>query len=348
MKNIAIVKLGAIGDVIQAAAAVNEYKKLHSDVKVNWIVGKPLEPFLSSMGVADHIIAINDQQILHGSLIERVSSLLKSFYQIFIQIKHCDELYVAHSNRQYSVFAIPLLLRNPALLFGGIKRFLPRVREYRVSEYFHFLSQGALSVERGNSALQSIGKNIINSDSGFQFIADSSKKCVALVPGGSKNMMRDDFLRRWPIDSYVELSRQLIADGYEVVLVGGKDDAWVKPYFSGIQVKDFIGKTSISNVVNIFSNVNLVVSHDTGPLHLATLTATPLVAIFGPTPVSAVVPIGRKSLAVLRAGANVACAPCYDGVNYAPCKDPICMKSTTVDMVYEKSIALLSEDSFGA
>ncbi|MBU3637587.1 glycosyltransferase family 9 protein [Polynucleobacter sp. es-MAR-4] len=348
MKNISIVKLGAIGDVIQAAAAVNEYKQLHSDVKVNWIVGKPLEPFLSSMRVADRIIAINDQRILHGSLIEGVNSLLKSFYQIFIQIKNCDELYIAHSNWQYSVFAIPLLLRNPTLLFGGIKRFFPIVKEYRVSEYFHFLSEEAISVERSDSSLQSIGKNIISTDSGFQFIADPSKKCVALVPGGSKNMMRDDFLRRWPIDNYLELSRRLIADGYDVVLVGGKGDAWVKPYFSGIQARDFIGETSINDVVNIFSKVNLVVSHDTGPLHLATMTATPLVAIFGPTPASAVVPIGRKSLAVLRAGANVACAPCYDGVNYAPCKHPICMKSTTVDMVYEKAMALLSEDSFGA
>lgn len=348
MKNIAIIKLGAIGDVIQTAAAVDEYKRLHPGLKVNWVIGNSLIPLLHSMKVADQIIGIHDQSIVSGTLIKRISALLKAFYQIFCQTKYCDQLYIAHTNWQYCVLGLPFLLKNPRLILGHIRRFFPALIRFRVSEYFHFLSNDSITGRQGNEALQRIGKNVLNTRCSHQFITDPSKKYVALVPGGSKNGMRDDFLRRWPLEHYVQLSRQLIAKGYEVVLVGGKGDLWVQPYFSELAVTDLIGQTSIIDVVDIFSKVNLVISHDTGPLHLATMTATPLVTIFGPTPSSAVVSLERKSLVEFKAAPNITCAPCYDGINYAPCQNPICMQSTTADKVFIKAIELLRENSLGA
>lgn len=348
MTNITIVKLGAIGDVIQAAAAVDEYKRFNPDLKINWVVGKSLMPLLHGMEVADHIIPIDDELITKGTWIQKIEALLSAFGQMFSQIKQCDQFFIAHSNWQYCIFAVPLLLRNPVLILGRIQRFYPVLTRFRVSEYFHFFSQASMTGQQGNLALQRIGKNILSTEKSFKFETNLSKKYVALVPGGSKNMMRDDFLRRWPIESYAELAEQFIAGGYEVVLIGGKGDLWVKPYFSGLQVIDLIGDTSVIDVINIFSKVNLIVSHDTGPLHLATMTATPLVAIFGPTPDSAVVFADRKTLVLLKAAGDIACAPCYDGINYASCKNPICMKSTTVNAVFQKAAVLLGEEILGA
>jgi heptosyltransferase II len=348
MKNITIVKLGAIGDVIQAAAAVDEYKRRNPGLKIDWVVGGPLASLLHSLRVADHIVSIDDQLILSGTWIAKGGALLRAFGHIFDQIKRCDRLYIAHTHWKYSIFALPLLFRSPALILGRIKRFYPVLTRFRVSEYFLFLSQELMTGQQGNLALQRIGENALSTSHGFRLEVDPAKKYVALVPGGSKNLMRDDFLRRWQIESYVELAGKFIARGYEVILVGSKGDAWVKPCFLGTQVKDLIGETSINDVIDIFSKVNVVVSHDTGPLHLATMTTTPLIAIFGPTPDSAVVSTNRKSLVVFKAASDIACAPCYDGVNYAPCNNPICMKSTTVDAVFQKAVALLGEEILGA
>jgi heptosyltransferase-2 len=348
MKNITIVKLGAIGDMIQAAAAVDEYKRRNPGLRVDWIVGKPLAPLLHSMKVADHIVSIDDHLILSGTWIAKGRALLRASGQIFSQIKRCDRLYIAHTHWQYCIFAIPLLLRNPALILGRIKRFYPALTRFRVSEYFLFLSQEVMTGQQGNLALQRIGENALSASRGFKLEFDPAKKYVALVPGGSKNLMRDDFLRRWPIESYLELAGKFTARGYGVVLVGGKGDIWVKPYFSESHAIDLIGETSLVDLIDIFSKANVVVSHDTGPLHLATMTTTPLIAIFGPTPDSAVVSTDRKSLVVFKAASDITCAPCYDGLNYAPCKNPICMKSTTVDAVFQKAVALLGEEILGA
>ena len=348
MKNITIIKLGAIGDVIQAAAAVNEYKRIHPDLKVDWVIGDSLISLLQGMKVADQIITINDQFIVSGTSIAKVSYLLKACYQIFHQIKSCDQLYIAHSNWQYCVFGFPILLKNPGLIFGHIKRFFPALTRFRVGEYFHFLSQESITGHQGNEALLRVGKNVLGAGTGAKFITGSSKKYVVLVPGGSKNGMRDDFLRRWPVENYAQLANQLIAEDYEVVLVGGKGDLWTRSYFLELKVIDLIGQTSIIDVMDIMSRANIVISHDTGPLHLATMTATPIIAIFGPTPSSAVVSVERKFLVEFKASADVLCAPCYDGIHYAPCQNPICMQSTSVDMVFKKAKELLSEDILGA
>jgi len=148
-------------------------------------------------------------------------------------------------------------------------------------------------------------------------------------------------LRRWPVERYAELAKKIIEDGHSVVLVGGKDDAWVLPHFRDIDVLNLIGKTSLKELLPIFDACQLIVSHDTGPLHMATLTKTPILALFGPTYASAVVPLERVSLCALEAIGSVACAPCYDGQNYASCDDPICMKSHSVEHVFASAKGLL-------
>ena len=348
MNHITIIKFGAIGDVIQAAAAINELKLNNPDLRINWVIGQALSELLVGMKVADNVIAVDDQMMMLGSPTQKLRSLLDAFQTIFRHTKRCDQLYIAQSNWKYCIFAAPLLIKNPALIFGHIKRFFPALNQYRVSEYFRFLSGKNINEEVANAALLRIGKNVLATDASNKFILEGGSKWVALVPGGSKNMLRDDFLRRWPIENYVQVAQQCINDGYRVVLIGSKTDEWVKPYFSKLNVLDLIGKTNIDNVVDIFSKAHLVISHDTGPLHLATLTSTPLIAIFGPTPAAAVIPIHRKSLAFFKAAESVPCAPCYNGVDYAACIDPICIKSTSVEMVYWKSKQLLSGEAIGA
>ena len=74
------------------------------------------------------------------------------------------------------------------------------------------------------------------------------------------------------------LAHRLIDRGWEVVLLGGPEDEWVKSYFGTLTVTDCIGTLSLPEVIRTFDTCDAVVSHDTGPLHLAAMTQTPTVA----------------------------------------------------------------------
>jgi heptosyltransferase-2 len=152
-----------------------------------------------------------------------------------------------------------------------------------------------------------------------------------IAPGGARNILRDDPLRRWPIESYRTLCAELVACGYDVVIIGDQNDARFRAEFNNVGVTDRMG-VSLTETLCILRDADVLVTHDTGPLHLARLVRTAVVAIFGPTDPHHVVG-AADDVDVLWGGAHLACRPCYDGRNYADCSNNLCMKSVSVDAV---------------
>jgi heptosyltransferase II len=165
-----------------------------------------------------------------------------------------------------------------------------------------------------------------------------SQACVALCPGGAKNPLREDVLRRWPVTRYAEVARGLLARGLGVVLVGGPGDEWVRPAFEGLPVIDAIGKTGVDEALDLFSACRAVVAHDSGPMHIADLAGVPVVALFGPTSPDEKGPLGVRGQ-IIWGGADLPCRPCYDGIGYAPCAANACLQAITAERV----IAAISE-----
>ena len=155
---------------------------------------------------------------------------------------------------------------------------------------------------------------------------------VVLVPAGARNLLRDDALRRWPIEHYVALAEQLLETGCEVVLAGGPDDRWASAYFGTLATRarfpgftDAIGTLSLTETLGLLDTAMVTVTHDTGPLHLAGITATDIVTIFGPTDPHGRLP-QRAGCVAIWGGEGFACRPCYDGRDYAPCPHNGCME----------------------
>ena len=163
---------------------------------------------------------------------------------------------------------------------------------------------------------------------------------VTLVPGGARNALRDNPLRRWPIDDYVRLAERLLASGCAVVLLGDRYDRWVNKHFEGLDVTNLIGTISLREALTALRSSDVVISHDTGPMHLARLVRTPCVALFGPTMPETFVREGATTV-VIWGGQALACRPCYDGRNFAACVDNRCMGSISVEQVLECALRLL-------
>ena len=159
-------------------------------------------------------------------------------------------------------------------------------------------------------------------------------------------MLRQQMLRRWPAERYAELAGRLLERGDEVLLVGGPDDEWVRPSFQEMPVIDMIGALSLPQVITTFDSCDVVVSHDTGPMHLAGLSHSALVGIFGPTNPSNFLP-RRKYVRGIWGGEAFACRPCHDGVDFAPCRNNGCVQEITSAMVLTHVDTLLRDRSRG-
>ncbi|MFC4020955.1 glycosyltransferase family 9 protein [Micromonospora sp. GCM10011542] len=100
---------------------------------------------------------------------------------------------------------------------------------------------------------------------------------VALHPGAT------DTRRRWPADRFAEVARELHGDGYEVLVTGTPSEREVVDRVvaaAGVPVRPQVGTLSLGGLAGCYADCALVVSNDTGPLHLAAAVGAPTVGIY--------------------------------------------------------------------
>jgi heptosyltransferase-2 len=131
---------------------------------------------------------------------------------------------------------------------------------------------------------------------------------VAFEPGGAYGVAK-----RWGEDRYAELARRLVTAGVaDVVLVGTGDSAAFHDrieHGAGVRLLKAAGATDLIQLAALLRRSALVVTNDTGPMHLAAAVGTPVLALFGSTDPAVCGPRGRDAIRVLYE--KVECSPCY-------------------------------------
>ena len=270
------------------------------------------------------VVAINERRVFGGNAFFQAVETFRLWMHLLG--RRFDRTILAHPDARFRWLV--------AGIRSGDVRTLPEPtrdsRQY-VGDEFASLLDGR-SVKPGEFPISDLRERARAVELPERFHMDDSRPTVLLAPGGARNVARDDPLRRWPVERYVELSRALIEAGHRVILIGGPADAWVRNAFAGLPLDDFIGGLSIPQLLRVMSDADVIVSHDTGPIHLAQLVRAKVIALFGPTVPERVVG-NSDNVVSLWGGAHLACRPCYDGRSYAPCTRNLCMEDISVDQV---------------
>lgn len=157
--------------------------------------------------------------------------------------------------------------------------------------------------------------------------------------------------KQWPEDRYAALGRRLRRDfDASIVMVGGPGDRSVcdriaheiRGTSSGEPVLDLAGKTSILELGAVLAASRLVVTNDTGAMHVAQAVGSTIVAIFGSTDPVTTAPYGERHRLVRE---PVECSPCL--LRECPI-DHRCMVRIDVERVYAACADSLSASGSGA
>ena len=153
------------------------------------------------------------------------------------------------------------------------------------------------------------------------------ERVIGLCPGAEYGSAK-----RWPADQFRQLILQLNEEvDCQWVIVGTSADTPVaKKIASGIpNVTDLTGKTSLEDLMDLLSRISVLVTNDTGTMHLADFIGTPLVSIFGSTEPTFTGPRGSRSLVIRQ---KVECSPCF--LRECPI-DFRCMEEIPMDKVIQ-------------
>jgi len=334
-KKILVVKLGAIGDVVMSLAMINEIDKKYPGARITWVAGKIVEPLINSISRIDEAIIINDSDLLTGNPVKRFIVLFKMWLKLFG--KRYDLIITAYKDKRYKLLTLTALGKVKKDFFGKMRQSTLTHGRYHALEYMRLINDTDDWQMRAASFPEC---DIIPSPNLESAFLKPGTKCVAMAPGGSKNLLVDTEHRRWPVENYVQVAKDLINRKITVIIIGADSDSWVSEYFKNTPVVNLIGKTSITDVIYIYKNCHLLISHDTGLLHLAKLSGIHIIALFGPVDPRWMV--GKnENIKTIWGGEYLYCAPCYNGKTFAECDNNICMKNINPESVTNLAIKSL-------
>jgi len=152
-------------------------------------------------------------------------------------------------------------------------------------------------------------------------------------------------LRRWPIERFVELGRRLLAEQPDavVVLTGAPAErAAIEALRDqiGTRAVSLAGRTTLREVLVLYTLADVLVTNDSGPGQFAALTDIDSIVLFGPETPLVFGPLGPRSQAVT---AGLACSPCVNAYNhrFSPCRFNACMHAISVEEVLARIRAAL-------
>jgi len=155
-------------------------------------------------------------------------------------------------------------------------------------------------------------------------------------------------LRKWPTERFVALGRMILAQHPEawVAITGAPSERGsaeeVSRQIGSARVASFAGKTTLRELLVLYSLSDILVTNDSGPGHFASLTSINSIVMYGPETPALFGAIGGRFQVI---HPQLACSPCVNVFNhrFSPCLNNLCMQSISVEDVYGKVYACLQE-----
>lgn len=284
-KNILIVKLSAIGDVIHALPVSRSLKHCFPQCRITWVVEKPARDLLTGNPDIDEIIVFDKPKfksfsglLTHGAAFAR---MLKSRnFDLALDLQGL-----------FKSAAIAYLSGAPKRLgYCNMREMSQLISTPVCGEH----QQGHV-VDRYLDVVRALGCNVDNIEFPIHITAheeataaeiaactglSKGSRYAALAPGTNWTT------KCWPTAHYAKLADALYDDEIIPVLIGGPAD---KSLASDISARmnrppiDLTGKTSLKGLAYIIKQASVFIGGDTGPMHLAAAVGTPVVSLFGPT-----------------------------------------------------------------
>jgi heptosyltransferase-2 len=179
-----------------------------------------------------------------------------------------------------------------------------------------------------NPSLHCSPEHVANAMQAFSLKLD--RPVLALCPGAEFGRAK-----KWPERHYAEVASRHIEAGGQVWLFGSKNDreacSTIAADLPSDSVVSLAGETSLQQAVALMSQVQKVVSNDSGLMHVAAALGRPLVALFGSTSPDYTPPLGEQC-AVIKA--DIDCSPCFK--RDCPYGHYKCLEDMSPDQVWAK------------
>lgn len=282
MKNILIIKLGALGDIFAATSAFQAIRNYHKEDHITLLTTPLFEGLAKEVGYFDAILLDNRFKLSQFKYLWNLREKLKSAsYDRVYDLQMVDR-----TNFYY-------WMMGSLLPFGRRPEWVGTA--LGASHRYHLPKEPTYHQERLKGLLETAGISplpTLNLTRLAGNIHDFPLKLpyVLLAPGASAAHRQ---VKCWPLDRYGEIASALVNAGLTPVIVGGPDEDNHLITDLCHEAIDLTGKTKIMDIITLSTYASFAIGNDTGPMHIASTCLCPvLVLFFGKNDPNAVGPRG--------------------------------------------------------
>ncbi len=321
IKKILVITLSNIGDVILTTPVIRVLKKnFPKSYFVIMCSAKAKDIFLSDPCV-NKVIEYNKHIKLLNKLYLALE-LRKERFDIVVDLRH-------------TLFPLFLGSKYKTSILG---RFCKDSSTHKINFHLNKLKELKLNIDLTPELPyiyipQEVKENI---DVLLTDIKFKDASYIVVSPGGRSQS------KLWAKEKFLKLCEKIIGRfKCKVLLVGDLKDKiitnWIAQNISSKdEVFDLSGNISLLQLAELLRRAKVLITNDSGALHMGSAVGIPVVAIFGPTNELQYGPVGEKSIAVTD---DIDCRPCI----YAKCKDFFpCLNNIGVSKVYKEVEKILS------
>jgi 3-deoxy-D-manno-octulosonic-acid transferase len=345
-KQILLIRLSAMGDVIHALPIAHAVRKNYPEAEISWIVEGLAKPLVEINPYIDNVIHLPKDDWKEQFKVDKLGAL-KECRDYFVELKRYDfdlaidvhglfkSAFTAKASGADKIYG-PEDGRELSTYFYSDKLISPSKRIHQIERNLSLLKGIGIETNEVNfgieidSALETSVKNLLEDLS-----IDINKPLVVINPITTWET------KNWFKDRYSKLADKLIREmDCQVIFTGGPADREdINDIFS-IMDEDAInlaGKTDLQELAGLYDKSDLFIGGDTGPMHLAAAVDLPVLAIMGPTDPLTHGPYGDGHIVVQ---ADIPCINCW---NKKCSKENLkCMKQIATDDVYQKAEKMLN------
>jgi lipopolysaccharide heptosyltransferase I len=334
-RRILIIKPSSLGDIVHALPTLSKFRDRWPNAQIGWVVKRQWAELLERVKGLDRIWRLDPGL---GGWVSLVRRLRAEQFDLVIDLQG---LFRSALMTRLTGCATRVGLANGregSPWFYTIRVPVPTPNMHAVDRYL--LVAAALGAKQGPPEFRLRGS-----------VGDRRRVSEVLAEQGLKaeqswiamNVSARWTTKRWPAQYFAAVADRLQADGLgPVAIIGAPDD---RPAARAViaqaqrSIIDLTGTMSVGLLPALLSSTSVLLTNDSGPLHVAVAMGTPVVALFGPTDPTRTGPYGLSHGSLT---SGVPCRPCFNRV----CRNPTqleCLYAITpervADMIREHAIA---------
>jgi heptosyltransferase-2 len=335
MKRILLVRVGALGDTLMVTPAVRALKRSHPDDEVDFLCSESAAPLIELNPHISNLYRIRRRNLPY------IISYEKQRLARLLNDRNYDVAYLLETAPRY----------HQLLMHAGISR-IAGFNETAFDPEKHcivnYLNAVGFRDNRPEDHQMELPLAAEDEAAAERLIGHLESPRVGLHlgygPRGKKNN-QSGRLKGWGRDNFLRLSLMLLERGANLVFTGSSEDRddieSIRRRLPPDRICTTAGATRVRDLAAVLKKLDLFISVDTGPAHMAAALAVPLVVLWGPAIYEQVRPVSPFSqIRILRVPPS--CAPCYGTPLKDTCRRNICMENILPESVLEAAQDMLS------